>query len=79
MVGDFNITPRSVYYDRFVEQLDLSNATRVFPLLFTRRIYRLPLFWAHIDQLLVHNIFVENLHSINVPGSDHRGYSFVVR
>lgn len=79
MVGDFNITPWSLYYDRFVEHLDLYNATRVFPILFTRRIYRFPVFWAHIDQLLIRDIFIEKLHSITIPGSDHRGYSFVVR
>ncbi len=79
MVGDFNITPWSVYYDRFVQQLDVSNATRVFPVLFTWRIYRFPLFWTHIDQLFVRNIFVENLQSILIPGSDHRGYSFMMR
>lgn len=80
LVGDFNLTPWSIYYDRFVETLDVYNAAHVFsPILFTWRIYRLPLFWAHIDQLLVHNIFVEKLQSLSIPGSDHRAYSFVIR
>lgn len=80
LVGDFNLTPWSIYYDRFVENLDVYNASRMFsPILFTRRIYRLPLIWAHIDQLFVQNIFVERLQSLSIPGSDHRAYSFTIR
>lgn len=100
MVGDFNMSPRSAYYKDFAQSLSgtLNNATRSFPLLFTRSLSEmlqvhhdfeflplwvrktagaLPILWSHIDQLFISpNVKIQNLKSIQIPWSDHRGFVF---
>lgn len=102
MVGDFNVSPRSIYYKTFAKDLngELKNATRGFPLLFTwslsemlkvhqdfnflpqrmrTTVSKLPILWSHIDQLFISpSIKIQNLKSIQIPGSDHRGFVFDV-
>jgi len=75
LIGDFNTTPWSPRYWRFAEVFsgDFVNVTRSFPILFTRRLVPLPLFWAHIDHLFVNKeVRIKDLHVVTVPGSDHR-------
>lgn len=79
MIWDFNISPRSVFYQKFKSDLSLSNYTQNAPILFTRRLKELPIFWSHIDQIFI-NSWVEiwGLKTINIPWSDHLGYSFQI-
>lgn len=78
MIGDFNVSPWSRYYDTFVGRMPhgFQNITRTFPLLFTWRIYFLPFVWAHIDHIFVKHGILYNLRSVYIPWSDHRWYLF---
>lgn len=81
VVGDFNVTPRSAYYNGLQDAFSgvLSNATRGIPWLLTWKFPRFPLLQAHIDHLRVSSgVVVQNLQSIDVPGSDHRGFLFEI-
>lgn len=81
VVGDFNVTPRSAYYDGLQAAFSgtLSNATKQFPLLFTWKLRQFPLLRAHIDHLRISSgVTLTNLQSVYVPGSDHRGYLFEI-
>lgn len=82
VVGDFNVTPRSVYYQDMVSVFSgkLTNTTQQFPILFTRRLFALPLLQAHIDHVRISSwVQLDGLESIGIPGSDHRGYFFEVQ
>lgn len=78
LIGDFNVTPWSVFYQQFIQQLpQFTNITNRFPLLFTWRLYWFPLFQAHIDHVFTNKpAFINSLQQISVPGSDHKGYLF---
>lgn len=92
MLGDFNISPRSLYYEQFAKKLEgkLENATRSFPMYFSRDLAKLleisgtikgvpSLLWSHIDQLFISpSVKMNALKAIQVLGSDHRGFSFKV-
>lgn len=53
VVGDFNITPRSPYYDILATSFSgkLDNSTKILPFLTTRRLKEMPIFQAHIDHV----------------------------
>ena len=77
VVGDFNVTPRSAYYQdmKAVFSGKLTNATQQFPILFTRRLFGFPLLQAHIDHVWISSgVQFNGLQSVNLPGSDHKGY-----
>ena len=80
LLGDFNVTPWSIFYQQFVAQLPyFTDITNRFSLLFTWRLYWFPLFRAHIDHIFTNQpSFINSLQSISVPGSDHRGYMFTI-
>lgn len=76
IVWDFNISPWSIFYENFQNGLwsGLVNLTRKSPILFSRYLFPLPIFWSHIDHVWV-NLDVRELYlkSIKVNWSDHRG------
>ena len=53
VIGDFNITPWSPYYDILTQAFSgkLINITQRIPLLFTRKLKGLSLIFAHIDHV----------------------------
>ena len=81
VVGDFNITPWSLYYDILSSAFSgkLVNATQGIPFLFTRKFKTFPLFRAHIDHLWTSSsLTVQNLEAITMPGSDHKAFLFTI-
>lgn len=82
VVGDFNITPWSVYYKWLQSAFSgvLTNVTKQFPVLFTRNLRKLPFVEAHIDHLRVSSgVTVTDLRSVVMPGSDHKAYLFDIK
>ncbi len=81
VVGDFNVTPRSPYYDILTTAFsgELENQTKRIPFLFTRRFKEFPLFQAHIDHVwTTPSLAVQSLKTITLPGSDHRAFLFTI-
>lgn len=76
IVGDFNVSPWSIFYKRFQNWLwsGFVNLTRQPPILFTWYLLYVPIFWSHIDHVWV-NFDLKNLSlkSIKIDWSDHRG------
>ncbi len=82
VVGDFNTTPWSQYYWNFAQWFsgEFINITRSFPLLFTRKLTSIPLFWAHIDHIFANKLVsIKDIHLVDIPGSDHKGFSFLIK
>ena len=82
VLGDFNTTPWSVYYREFAQWFsgEFINITRKFPLLFTRRLFPLPFIWAQIDHIFVNQLVqISDFWILDVPWSDHKWFSFIVR
>jgi len=81
VAGDFNITPWSSYYSIFDNAFSgqLTNMTTRIPFLFTRWFKWLPLIQAHIDHLWsTSSLTMQNLNTIDIPGSDHKGFLFTI-
>ena len=80
LLGDFNVSPWSVFYHRFVTNLEsFSNITARFPIVFSRRLKWVPLFWSHIDHVFSTDTdAIGYMEQVDVPGSDHLGYYFIV-
>lgn len=92
IVGDFNISPRSNYYQLLAKKRDkkLINATQSFPIYFSWNLAKLfeisgalegvpPLLWSHIDQVFFSpNLQLAKLKSLDIKGSDHRGFSLEI-
>ena len=82
VVGDFNLTPWSVYYKDMSQVFSgkLTDVTKQFPVLFTRSLFEFPLVKAHIDHLRISSgVYLDGLQSIGMPGSDHRAYVFELK
>lgn len=82
VVGDFNVTPWSPYYDILSTAFsgELLNLTKRIPFLFTRWFKPFPIFQAHIDHLWTSSsLSVPNFTSISMPGSDHRAFVFTLQ
>jgi endonuclease/exonuclease/phosphatase (EEP) superfamily protein YafD len=83
ILGDFNVTPRSHWYQQFEQQLWswFFNITRTFWPLFTRR--QLPLIFirAHIDHIWINTdtTTYSKLQKIDIPGSDHDGFMMYLK
>lgn len=81
VVGDFNITPWSSYYDIFSPAFSgkITNATARIPFLFTWAFKEFPVFQAHIDHLwTTSSLTVQNLNVITMPWSDHKAFLFTI-
>jgi len=82
VVWDFNITPRSSYYDILATTFSgkLANITQRIPFLFTRNFKPFPLLKAHIDHLwATPSLTIEQLTSLPLPGSDHKAFLFTIQ
>lgn len=82
VIGDFNTSPWSYFYWNFAHWFagEFINITRSFPILFTWKSIWFPLFWSHIDHIFTNKLVsIKNLHLVDIPGSDHRGFSFLVK
>ncbi|AHB41249.1 hypothetical protein P148_SR1C00001G0454 [candidate division SR1 bacterium RAAC1_SR1_1] len=82
VIGDFNTSPWSIFYWKFAEGFnrEFVNITRSLPILFTRKSVGFPLFWSHIDHIFANKlVFIKELQVINIPGSDHKGFSFWIK
>lgn len=81
LLGDLNVSPWSVFYARFVSDLkNFSNITVRFPIAFSWRLKWIPLFWSHIDHVFSTDAdSVGYIEQVDVPGSDHLGYYFIVK
>lgn len=76
VVGDFNISPWSAFYKKFQNWLwsGFINLSKKSPILFSRYLFELPIFWSHIDHVWVNfDIKSSYLKSVKVNWSDHRG------
>lgn len=77
IIGDFNLTPRSIYYKNFEEKY-LSwtiNQTKKIPFLFTWTFKEFPLLKSHIDQAWTSkNIEISKIETVNIPWSDHEWF-----
>jgi endonuclease/exonuclease/phosphatase (EEP) superfamily protein YafD len=76
MMGDFNVSPWSIYYKNFASTMTwLDNITKNFTTLFTWNVSFLPFLQSHIDHIFVSkDIVIWDIEKVNTPGSDHRGY-----
>ena len=76
MLWDFNVSPRSIYYNNLENSLiGLNNITKNFKILFTWRIKLLSLLTSHIDHVFVSdNVLVDNIIKVKTPNSDHRWF-----
>jgi len=82
VVWDFNVTPRSPYYDILTTVFsgELENQTKRIPFLFTRRFKEFPLFQAHIDHVwTTPSLAVHSFKTIAMPGSDHKAFLFTIK
>ncbi len=81
LLGDLNISPWSTFYNRFVADLEnFSNITARFPIVFSWRLKRVPLRWSHIDHVFSTDTnAIGYIEQVDVPGSDHLGYYFIVK
>lgn len=82
IIWDFNVSPRSYYYKNFEKWLEtwFINISRQFPFLFTWKLKQLPIFYSHIDHIRSDNPeTISNLHTINIPWSDHKGYTIYLQ
>ncbi len=81
IAGDFNVTPWSIYYKNFSQNIDsqLQNISLIKPYLFSRRDARLPYLQTHIDFVRVDNdTQINYFQKISLPGSDHDAFIFSV-
>ncbi len=81
MVGDFNVSPRSVYYKDFAKTFSpmMENAFLNTSSAFTRCMKDHPTICSHIDHLfLSRTLDLKKLEVKKVPGSDHRALVFTV-
>lgn len=82
VIWDFNTSPWSYFYWNFAHWFswEFINITRSFPILFTWTNLSLPIFWAHIDHVFVNKLVnIKNLHLVDLPGSDHRWFTFWIK
>jgi len=69
LLGDLNVSPWSVFYNRFVTNLSIfSNVTARFPIAFSWRLKRIPLWWSHIDHVFTTDVdSLSSLEQVDVP------------
>lgn len=69
LLGDLNVSPWSVFYKRFVSDLAVfSNVTARFPIAFSWRLKRIPLWWSHIDHIFTTDVdSISYLEQVDVP------------
>lgn len=82
VIGDFNTSPWSYFYRNFAQWFagEFVNITRYFPILFTWRNLSLPIFWSHIDHIFVNKlVIINNIKLLDIPGSDHKWFSFLIK
>lgn len=82
VIGDFNTSPWSVFYWKFAEGFnrEFVNITRSLPILFTWKSVWFPLFWSHIDHIFANKLVsIKNLQQVDIPGSDHKWFSFLIK
>jgi endonuclease/exonuclease/phosphatase (EEP) superfamily protein YafD len=59
MLGDFNVSPWSVYYKNLEERLSgMNNLTKNFTVLFTWAVKYMPVLQTHIDHIFVNDNMV---------------------
>ncbi len=74
IVGDFNISPRSAYYQETLAQLPFKNITKQQPWLFTRKFNPFPLLKSHIDHIFLSDtIQYGDFQTFQLEWSDHKG------
>lgn len=76
ILWDFNVSPRSIYYQDF-EKKYLSwmiNQTKKIPFLFTRTFKALPFVKSHIDQIRTTINIDSEIQIINIKWSDHKWF-----
>lgn len=76
IIGDFNISPWSIFYKNFQDWLwsGFINLSKKSPILFSRYLYGLPIFWSHIDHAWINfDVKKSYLKSVKINWSDHRG------
>lgn len=93
MLGDFNMSPWSFYYQQFAHTLEgkMNNITRTFPILFTWNLSKLleisgtvsglpPLLRSHIDQVFLSpQVTLGSIKPFQIFGSDHRGFLLSIK
>lgn len=78
-VWDFNISPWSYYYDKFLNWLsgNIKNYTANNVLFLTWNFKYLPIFWSHIDHIFYDgDVQIYNLKTVYINWSDHRWLLF---
>ncbi len=78
LLGDFNVTPWSLYYKRLLANLwtDWTASSADFGHIFTWYVPFFPLIKAHIDHAFVSSMGVNDLQALPIPWSDHYGLYF---
>lgn len=82
VLGDFNISPRSSYYEKFEIWLgeEFLNVTKTLPYLFTWKLQYLPILWTHIDHIWSNAPDkIDDIKSIKIPNSDHKWLMFELK
>lgn len=79
VIWDFNLSPRSYYYKKLVENRNLKNALSFQNPNYTRTLLQQWIFRSHIDQLFISpEIKVSPIIIEDLSWSDHRSFSFKI-
>jgi len=77
IIWDFNLSPRSYYYEQFTKNLKMLNALSFQAPNYTRSLLQQWIFRSHIDQLFIsNNIKITKIDIENLVWSDHRSFTF---
>lgn len=75
MIWDFNITPRSYYYQEFSKKIELKNYLAKAPFEYTWSIQPFSFIWVLIDHFFISDtIKIEKIKTTQIQGSDHKWY-----
>ena len=85
IIGDFNLSPRSHYYQTFIDSLNqywkdlIFNRTRNQKIIYTWSLFWQKIFRSHIDQLFTtRNLPIHDFDIKDFIGSDHRYFTFTI-
>lgn len=78
IIGDFNLSPRSIFYKQFTKHINMTNALGYQPPNYTRSLHKKWIFRSHIDQLFISpEIKISEINIENLTWSDHRSFTFM--
>ena len=79
VIWDFNLSPRSYYYEELTKDWNLVNALSFQSPNYTRSLWKHKIFRSHIDQLFISpRVRISKINIEDLSWSDHRSFTFNV-